>query len=72
MFIISEFLRGSVTRILLLSSKDLLDQVKVSGKLPTYPSPKPRLSLTSHLGQNREILLYGPVQENPISLEKAP
>ena len=22
------------------------------GKLPTYPSPKPTLSLTSHLGQN--------------------
>ena len=26
--------------------------IKVSGKLPTYPSPKPTLSLTSHLGQN--------------------
>ena len=24
----------------------------VSGKLPTYPSPKPKLTLTSHLGQN--------------------
>ena len=24
----------------------------VSGKLPTYPSPKPTLTLTSHLGQN--------------------
>ena len=23
-----------------------------SGKLPTYPSPKPTISLTSHLGQN--------------------
>ena len=23
----------------------------VSGKLPTYPSPKPKLTLTSHLGQ---------------------
>ena len=23
----------------------------VSGKLPTYPSPKPTLKLTSHLGQ---------------------
>ena len=23
-----------------------------SGKLPTYPSPKPTLTLTSHLGQN--------------------
>ena len=24
----------------------------VSGKLPTYPSPKPILTLASHLGQN--------------------
>ena len=24
----------------------------LSGKLPTYPSPKPTLILTSHLGQN--------------------
>ena len=24
----------------------------VSGKLPTYPSPKPTLTLTSYLGQN--------------------
>ena len=24
----------------------------VSGKLPTYPSPKPKLTLTSHLVQN--------------------
>ena len=24
----------------------------VSGKLPTYPSPKPTLTLMSHLGQN--------------------
>ena len=27
-------------------------QVYVSGKLPMYPSPKPTLTLTSHLGQN--------------------
>ena len=26
--------------------------VKVSGKLPTYPSPNPTLILTSHFGQN--------------------
>ena len=26
--------------------------IKVSGKLPTYPSPKSTLTLTSHLGQN--------------------
>ena len=25
---------------------------KVSGKLPSYPSPKLTLTLTSHLGQN--------------------
>ena len=28
------------------------DPKYVSGKLPTYPSPKPTLTLTSHLGQN--------------------
>ena len=26
--------------------------VVVSGKLPTYPSPKKTLTLTSHFGQN--------------------
>ena len=26
--------------------------LKVSGQLPTYPSPKLTLTLTSHLGQN--------------------
>ena len=26
--------------------------VVVSGKLPTYPSPKQTLTLTSHFGQN--------------------
>ena len=25
---------------------------RVSGKLPTYPSPKPTVSLSSYLGQN--------------------
>ena len=30
----------------------VLDQFRFLGKLPTYPSPKPTLSLTSHLGQN--------------------
>ena len=30
----------------------ILRSVYVSGKLPTYPSPKPTLTLTSHLGQN--------------------
>ena len=30
-------------------SKTVLDYL---GKLPTYPSPKPTLSPTSHLGQN--------------------
>ena len=28
------------------------ESIYVSGKLPTYPSPKLRLILTSHLGQN--------------------
>ena len=30
----------------------LIGSVKVSGKLPTYPSPNPTLILTSHFGQN--------------------
>ena len=29
-----------------------IGSIQISGKLPTYPSPKPSLSLTSHLGQN--------------------
>ena len=29
-----------------------LGSLYVSGKLPTYPSPKPTLTLSSHLGQN--------------------
>ena len=29
-----------------------LGSIKVSGKLPTYPSPKLTLTLTSHLGEN--------------------
>ena len=28
------------------------ESISVSGKLPTYPSPKSTLTLTSHLGQN--------------------
>ena len=28
------------------------ESFNVSGKLPSYPSPKPTLTLTSHLGQN--------------------
>ena len=27
----------------------------VSGKLPTYPSPKPTLTLSSYLGQNVDL-----------------
>ena len=30
----------------------LLGSLYISGKLPTYPSPKPTLTITSHLGQN--------------------
>ena len=33
---------------LMIRSKSLF----ISGKLPTYPSLKPTLTLTSHLGQN--------------------
>ena len=29
-----------------------LRSIKVSRKLPTYPSPKPTLTPTSHVGQN--------------------
>ena len=29
-----------------------LGSLYVSGKLPTYPFPKPTLTLTSHLGKN--------------------
>ena len=32
--------------------RNTIRSIQVSGKLPTYPSPKPTLSLSSHLGQN--------------------
>ena len=32
--------------------RSLFGSLYVSGKLPTYPSPKPTSTLTSHLGQN--------------------
>ena len=35
-----------------LFSRGYSESLYVSGKLPTYPSPKPTLTLTSHLGQN--------------------
>ena len=31
------------------------DRYNVSGKLPTYPSPKPKLTLTSHLEQTVDL-----------------
>ena len=31
---------------------DQIGSIKVSGKLPTYPSPKLTLTHTFHLGQN--------------------
>ena len=34
------------------TSKKILDQVRPSGKLPTYAYPNSTLTLTSHLGQN--------------------
>ena len=35
-----------------LYSQEVLGSIQVSEKLPTYPSPKSTLTLTSHLGQN--------------------
>ena len=35
-----------------MSPKHYLGQFSLSGKLPTHPSPKPTLTLTSRLGQN--------------------
>ena len=35
-----------------LFSRGYSESLYVSGKLPTYPSPKPTLTLTSHLEQN--------------------
>ena len=40
---------GSVT---LLPGAGFLGLFYVFGKLPTYPLPKPTLTLTSHFGQN--------------------
>ena len=54
-FFLSELI---VNRILIVSivvnkiSSSSLKTLHFSGKLPTYPSPKPTLTLTSHLGQN--------------------
>ena len=36
----------------ILCSSQMIRSLYVSGKLPTYPSPKPILKLTFHLGQN--------------------
>ena len=35
------------------------ESFNVSGKLPTYPSPKLTLTLTSHLGQNVGLIRGG-------------
>ena len=39
-------------RLRIQASQKDLDHYYVTGKLPTYPSPKPTLTLISHLGQN--------------------
>ena len=39
-------------RVSLLPRAGFLGLLYVFGKLPTYPSPKPTLTLTSHFGQN--------------------
>ena len=52
------FFRRHFMRIQVVASQnvqlqlDLSDHYNVSGKLPTYPSPKPTLTLTSHFRQN--------------------
>ena len=47
------FVRSSLTgAILCILLKNWEHMFYLSGKLPTYPSPKPTLTLTSHLGQN--------------------
>ena len=33
-------------------TQSIVGSLHVSGKLPTYPSPRPTLTLTSHLGHN--------------------
>ena len=43
---------GSMSWKILIIVDYVLGSLRVSAKLPTYPSPKPTLSLTSHLGQN--------------------
>ena len=45
----------------------------VSGKLPTYPSPKPTLKLTSHLGQIidlelNDLILFGLNYSHPLEI----
>ena len=37
--------------VLLLTTAQYSTGIKVSGKLPTYPSPKSTLTVVSHLGQ---------------------
>ena len=37
---------------IVLNKKTIVGSFSVSAKLPTYPSPKPTLTLTSPLGQN--------------------
>ena len=47
-------LKGEISDV--YKMKDTVPRIEgslyVSGKLPTYPSPNPTLTLTSHLGQN--------------------
>ena len=38
-----------------IPSEEKEDQFRFPGKLPTYPSPKLTLTLTSHLGQNDDL-----------------
>ena len=36
-------------------TETMLGSLYIYGKLPTYPSPEPTLTLTSHFGQNVDL-----------------
>ena len=42
----------TVTVEVVIGAPNKGESIQVSEKMPTYPSPKPTLTLTSHLGQN--------------------
>ena len=46
------FVRNQAVWVASTDKTDWRIIIYVSGKLPTYPSPKPTLTLSSHFGQN--------------------